>query len=172
MEELKALIRDIPDFPRKGIIFKDITPLLGDANGFQNTIGTLCARYRDRKIDMVVGVEARGFVFGASLAHALGAGFAMIRKPGKLPYKTHRKTYSLEYGEDAIEIHQDALKPGQRVLIIDDVLATGGTVSAVVDLVRTHFDVELVEIAFVIELDFLSGRKKLEGVPIFSMIHF
>jgi len=172
MEALKSVIRDVPDFPKEGIIFKDIAPLLSDQLLFKTVIDTLRNRYKDKNIDQVVGVEARGFVFASALAYALGTGLVMVRKPGKLPYKTYQKKYSLEYGEDSIEIHQDAFKNGQRVIIIDDVLATGGTLSACIDLVRSNFQVDLVEVSFLIELDFLSGRKKLGDVPIYSMMNF
>ena len=172
MEELKSVIRDIPDFPKEGIIFKDITPLLSDSISFRKVIDTLKDRYKDKKIDRVVGVEARGFVFASALAYALGSGVVMVRKPGKLPYKTYQKTYSLEYGDDSIEIHQDAFEKEQRVVIIDDVLATGGTLTACIDLVQNNFQVNLVEVAFLIELDFLEGRQKLGDMPIYSIIHF
>lgn len=172
MEELKKYIRDVPDFPKEGIVFKDITPLLDDAEQFQKMVNIFRDRYEDMNIDAVVGIEARGFIFGAALAYALKAGLVIVRKPGKLPWKIFRKTYSLEYGTDTLEIHQDAIKPGQRVLMMDDVLATGGTLSAAVDLVESNFDAEIVEIAFLIELDFLNGRQKLGNRPIYSMIHF
>jgi len=172
MEALKSIIRDVPDFPKEGIIFKDITPMLSDPRSFQTVIDTLKERYKDKKVDRVVGVEARGFIFASALAYALGAGTVLVRKPGKLPYKTYQKTYSLEYGEDAVEIHQDAFENGQRVVIIDDVLATGGTLAACADLVQNNFQVDLIEVAFLIELDFLNGRGKLGDLPIYSMIHF
>lgn len=172
MEELKKIIRDVPDFPKKGIVFKDITPLLDNPAHFQKAVNVFKDRYADKKIDVVVGIEARGFIFGAALAYALGAGLVIVRKPGKLPWKTFRKTYALEYGEDTVEIHQDAIKSGQRVLMIDDVLATGGTLSAAVELVENNFNAEIVEIAFLIELDFLNGRQKLNNHAIYSMIHF
>jgi len=172
MDSLKSLIRDIPDFPKEGIIFKDITPVLSDSVALQKMINTLMERYQDKSIDIVVGIEARGFLFSAALAYALGAGTVMVRKPGKLPYKTFSKTYSLEYGEDTIEIHQDALKPGQNILLIDDVLATGGTMAATVDLVKTNFDVNIIEAAFLMELEFLKGRDKLPDVPVFAMIQY
>ena len=172
MEALKPFIRDIADFPKEGIVFKDITPLLSDSFSFQTVIDTLKNRYKDKKIDQVIGVEARGFVFASALAYALDSGVVMVRKPGKLPYKTYQKTYSLEYGEDSVEIHQDALENGQRVIIVDDVLATGGTLTACIDLVQNNFQVNLVEVAFLIELDFLNGRQKLGNMPIYSMMHF
>ena len=172
MEALKSVIRDIPNFPKEGIVFKDITPLLSDALSFQTVIDILKSRYNNEKIDQVVGVEARGFVFASALAYALGSGMVMVRKPGKLPYKTYQKTYSLEYGEDSVEIHQDALKDGQRVIIIDDVLATGGTLAACIALVKSNFQIKLVEVVFLVELDFLNGRKKLGDIPIYSMLHF
>ena len=172
METLKSVIRDIPNFPKEGIIFKDITPLLSNPASFKKAIDTLKVRYRDKEIDQVVGVEARGFVFASALAYALGCGVVMVRKPGKLPYKTYQKTYSLEYGEDSIEIHQDAFEKDQKIVIIDDVLATGGTLAACVELVSKNFEVDLVEIGFLIELDFLNGRQKLGNIPIYSMMHF
>ena len=172
METLKSVIRDIPNFPKEGIIFKDITPLLSNPTSFKKAIDTLKARYEDKRIDQVVGVEARGFIFASALAYALDCGVVMVRKPGKLPYKTYKKTYSLEYGEDSIEIHQDAFEKGQNIVIIDDVLATGGTLAACVELVNKNFEVDLVEIGFLIELDFLKGRQKLGNIPIYSMMHF
>ena len=172
METLKSVIRDIPNFPKEGIIFKDITPLLSNPTSFKKAIDTLKARYEDKRIDQVVGVEARGFIFASALAYALGCGVVMVRKPGKLPYKTYQKTYSLEYGEDSIEVHQDAFEKGQNIVIIDDVLATGGTLAACVELVIKNFEVDLVEIGFLIELDFLNGRQKLGNIPIYSMMHF
>ena len=172
MEALKSVIRDIPDFPKEGIIFKDITPLLSNSILFQTVIDTLKSRYIDLKIDQVVGVEARGFIFASALAYALGSGVVMLRKPGKLPFKTYQKKYSLEYGEDCIEIHQDAFQKGQRVIIIDDVLATGGTLASCIDLIQKNFQVNLVEVAFLMELDFLEGRQKLGNIPIHSIMHF
>ena len=173
MESVKQIIRDIPDFPKKGIIFKDITPLLADASAFRKIINTLKKRYSAKQIDRVVGVEARGFIFASALAYALEAGTTMVRKPGKLPYSTFQETYSLEYGTDTIEIHQDAFQPGERIGVIDDVLATGGTLAATLNLIRKNFkSVEILEVAFLIELDFLSGREKIKDVPIHSLIHF
>ena len=173
MQSVKQIIRDIPDFPKEGIIFKDITPLLADASAFGKTINTLKERYADKQIDTVVGVEARGFIFASALAYTLEAGTTMVRKPGKLPYKTYQETYSLEYGTDTIEIHQDAFQPGERIIVIDDVLATGGTLGATLKLIRSNFEsVEIVETAFLIELDFLNGREKLKDTPIHSLIHY
>ena len=173
MESVKQMIRDIPDFPKEGIIFKDITPLLADSSAFEKIINTLKERYADKQIDKVVGVEARGFIFASALAYALEAGTTMVRKPGKLPYKTYQETYSLEYGTDTIEIHQDAFQPGESIVLIDDVLATGGTLGATLNLIRNNFqNVKIVETAFLIELDFLSGREKLKDTPIHSLIHY
>ena len=172
MEALKEIIRDIPDFPKKGILFKDIAPLLGDPVQFTTVVDHLKERYIGKKIDHVVGIEARGFIFAATLAYALGAGCVMVRKPGKLPYKTFQQTYDLEYGTDTVEIHQDALKKDERVVLIDDVLATGGTMAATVDLVRDNFKAEIVEAAFIMELNFLNGREKLKNLPIYSLIQF
>ena len=170
---VKEMIRDVPDFPKKGIIFKDITPLLGDPVAFQKTINTLKDRYADKQLDAVVGVEARGFIFASALAYALGIGVVMIRKPGKLPYKTFQETYSLEYGTDTVEVHQDAFRDGQNILVIDDVLATGGTLSATLDLIQKNFkNVKVLEAAFLIELGFLNGREKLKDTPVYSMIHY
>ncbi len=137
MEDLKSIIRDIPDFPKKGIIFKDITTLLADAKSYQRMVDLLSHRYVGEKIDKVVGVEARGFIIGAALAYKLGAGIVLVRKPGKLPAKTFKKSYDLEYGTDTLEVHTDSIKKGERVLIADDLLATGGTMAAVVDMVNT-----------------------------------
>ena len=163
----------VPFDPKKGIIFKDITPLLGDPVAFQKSINNLKDRYADKQLDTVVGVEARGFIFASALAYALGIGVVMIRKPGKLPYKTFQETYSLEYGTDTVEVHQDAFREGQNILVIDDVLATGGTLSATLDLIQKNFkNVTVVEAAFLIELDFLNGREKLKDTPVYSMIHY
>lgn len=171
MENLRKAIRDIPDFPKKGIIFKDITTLLRDPASFQRTVDLLGHRYVGKKIDLVVGIEARGFIVGSALAYKLGAGVILVRKPGKLPYKTHKATYQLEYGTDALEIHQDAIEPGQKVLIADDVLATGGTVSAVIGLIE-RMGGEIVECAFLAELEFLKGREKLKPYSVFSLLQF
>lgn len=171
VDDLKRRIRDIPDFPKPGILFRDITPLLADGAAFRQAIDYIGGRYQDKKIDVVVGVEARGFIMGAALAYKLRAGNILIRKSGKLPYKTHRTTYALEYGTDTLEIHQDAFKPGQRVLIADDLLATGGTVSAAVDLVK-HLGGEIVELAFLIELTALKGRERLQDHSVFSLLQY
>ncbi len=169
--DLARFIRDIPDFPKKGIIFKDITPLLKDAQALRKTMDVLAREYKDQKIDYVVAMESRGFIFGTVLAAKLGAGFIPVRKPGKLPYKTRCATYQLEYGTDSLEIHQDALAKDSRVLIVDDLLATGGTAQAVIKLVRS-FKAKIIGAAFVIELEFLKGRKKLKNVPIFSILKY
>ncbi len=171
VEELKRKIRDVVDFPKPGIVFKDITTLLRDASSFNRAVDLLGHRYLDREIDVVLGIEARGFIIGAALAYKLNKGVILVRKPGKLPYKTHSVEYELEYGSDALEIHQDAIEPGQKVLIADDVLATGGTVRAVIDLVR-RMGGEVVECAFLAELSFLKGRDKLGDVPVYSLIQF
>jgi len=171
MEELKNIIRDIPDFPKKGIIFKDITTLLSDAASYQRMIDLIAHRYIGKKIDKVVGVEARGFIIGAALAYKLGAGIVLVRKPGKLPFETFKKTYDLEYGTDTLEIHTDAITKGEQVLIADDLLATGGTMSAVVDMVDTMGG-ELVECCFMAELEFLNGKDRLPAEKVFSLLKF
>jgi len=172
MEQLKDVIRTIPDFPKPGIQFVDITPLLADGALFRQTIDTLKERHAGNEIDVVVGIEARGFVFASALAYALGAGTCLVRKPGKLPHTVHQQTYALEYGTDAVEIHSDAFTPGQRILIVDDVLATGGTVAATVELIRKNFEVKIVEIDFLIELAALSGRAKLPDLPLHTLIAY
>lgn len=170
-ESLKALIRDIPDFPKKGIVFKDITTLLADGPGFAHAIDLLAGRYRGRGIDRVVAMEARGFILGAPLAVRLGAGFVPVRKKGKLPHDTIEETYALEYGEDTLQMHRDALIKGHRVLVVDDVLATGGTAAAVARLVQT-LQAEIVECAFLMELGFLNGRAKLDPIPTHALIQY
>lgn len=169
--DIKDWIRDIPDFPKPGIQFKDITPLLGHAPAFQASIDLLEAQFQNHRIDVIAAAEARGFIFGAPLAMKMGAGFVPIRKPGKLPYATIAQEYALEYGHDRLEVHSDALGPGRRVLLIDDVLATGGTMCACRDLVRST-GAELVACAFVLELSFLGGRAKLEPCEVFSLITY
>jgi adenine phosphoribosyltransferase len=171
MQELKDIIRDVTDFPKKGIVFKDITTLLGDAKSYQQMIDLMSHRYIGKKIDKVVGVEARGFIIGAALAYKLGAGVVLVRKPGKLPFSTFKKTYDLEYGTDTLEIHTDAIKPGENILIADDVLATGGTMGAVVDMVQS-LGGNLYECCFMAELEFLHGRKKLPEGKVFSLLKF
>ena len=169
--DLKKFIRDIPDFPEKGIVFKDITPLLKDPIVFKETIDLLAQRFKKENIDYVVGIEARGFIFGSALAYKLGAGIIPVRKKGKLPFKTNSVTYDLEYGTDTLEIHADAIPANSRVLIVDDVLATGGTVSAVTKLIRKQ-NAQIVGLAFLIELTFLKGREKLKEFSLFSLIQY
>lgn len=171
MEDLKKIIRDIPDFPKKGIIFKDITTLLADAKSYQRMVDLMSHRYVGEKIDKVVGVEARGFIIGAALAYKLGAGIVLVRKPGKLPSETFKKTYDLEYGTDTLEIHTDAVKKGEKILIADDLLATGGTMAAVVDMV-TSMGGEIVDCCFMAELSFLHGRAKLPAGKVYSLLKF
>lgn len=170
VEQLKKSIRDVPDFPKKGILFKDITTLCKDPVSFQRMVDIIAHRYVGKRIDVVVGIEARGFVVGAALAYKLGAGIVLVRKPGKLPHKTHKVNYSLEYGTDSLEIHRDAIKKGQNVLIADDLLATGGTAAAVVKLVKSMGG-NIVECAFIIELADLNGRKKLK-TKAFSLLKY
>jgi len=172
MQHLEEAIRTIPDFPKSGIQFKDITPLLADGNRFRETIDLLKDRHAGCGIDMVVGIEARGFIFSSALAYALGAGTCLVRKPGKLPHTVHQQTYDLEYGTDTVEIHSDARGPGQKILIVDDVLATGGTVAATVELIQSNFDVEIAEIDFLIELGFLNGRDRLAEMPVHALITY
>ena len=171
MENLKAAIREIPDWPKKGILFYDTTTLLKDRQAFQQAVQALAEPFQKQGVDVVIGIEARGFIFAASVAYALKAGFVPVRKPKKLPAPTYQAQYSLEYGLDSIEIHQDAVKPGQRVLIVDDLIATGGTVKAVADLVSRQ-GAKIVGIAFLIELVDLKGRDKLKGYPVYSLIKF
>ena len=170
-ERLKEFIRDIPDFPKKGILFKDITPLLKDRDAFQTAVSLLANHFADRKIEQVVGIESRGFIFGSAVAYKLKAGFVPIRKKGKLPSVTEKIPYQLEYGEDILEIHQDSFKKGARILVIDDLLATGGTASAVASLVQ-RIGGCIDGLGFVIELTFLHGRDKLQGFPIHSLIQY
>ncbi len=170
-DELKALVRDVPDFPTKGIIFKDLMPIIGDAEAFRSTIQHLAAWARPRRPDVILGAEARGFIFGGALAYEIGCGFVPARKPGKLPWEKIRATYELEYGSDALEIHADALQPGTRVIVLDDVLATGGTAHAKVELVE-RLGGEVVGALFVIELAFLAGREKLDGTEVHALIAY
>ncbi|MCC6294059.1 MAG: adenine phosphoribosyltransferase [Bryobacterales bacterium] len=171
MDHLKALIREVPDFPKPGINFYDITTLLKDGKGLAAAINGLEKAARTAPADLVVGIEARGFFFAPAVATALGVGFAPVRKPKKLPAKTVAVEYALEYGTDRLEIHEDAIQPGQRVLIVDDVLATGGTAAAVAQLVET-LGGSVAGLAFVIELDFLNGRSKLAGRTVHSLLHY
>ena len=169
--DLEAAIRNVPDFPQPGIQFKDITPVLGDARLFAGAIDLMASRHADAGIDACVGIDARGFIFAAAAAKQLGTGFVPVRKKGKLPWKTHEESYSLEYGEATMAIHQDALQPGARVLLLDDLLATGGTAAAAVSLLK-KIGAEIVEIGFLIELGFLNGREKMNGAPINSLITY
>jgi len=169
--DLKTFIRDIPDFPKPGILFRDITPLLQNPKAFRAAIRILAGRYEGKRIDKILCVESRGFLFGAPLAVKLGVGLAIVRKPGKLPWKTRSVEYALEYGTDVIQIHQDSILPGERVLIVDDLLATGGTASAGVQLVADHSG-KVVECAFLIELTGLGGRKRLAPTRVFSALKY
>ncbi len=169
--DFKKYIRDIPDFPKAGILFKDITTLLKDKKAFKAAINALAEKYKDKKIDIVVAVESRGFILGSVLAYKLGAGFVPVRKKGKLPAKTNSAAYELEYGTDTLEIHHDAIQPKQRVLIVDDLLATGGTLKAVTDLVK-QLEGRIIGVAFLIELLFLKGKEKLKDYPVFSLIKY
>jgi adenine phosphoribosyltransferase len=172
MSNYSDLIRNIPDFPIPGVQFKDITTLLRDGEAFHSVIEELASRYADRKIDAVVGVESRGFIFSAPLAYRLGVGLVLVRKPGKLPAATYQISYDLEYGSNVLEIHRDALEPGARVLIVDDLLATGGTIEACCKLVEMAGAV-VEELAFVVELSFLQGRERLQGIaPVFSLVTY
>jgi adenine phosphoribosyltransferase len=171
VEGLKARIRDVPDFPEPGIVFKDIMPLLGDPVCLHEVTDLIADWAEPRKPDVILGAEARGFILGATVAYKLGCGFVAARRPGKLPWKTVSASYALEYGENSLELHADAIASGQRVLVHDDVLATGGTAKAICDLAE-QLGGEIVGVAFVIELDFLEGRKQLEGHDVQSLIHY
>jgi adenine phosphoribosyltransferase len=171
MDQLKQIIRDIPDFPKKGIVFKDITTLLADAKSFHRMVDLLAHRYIGEKIDQIVGIEARGFILGSALAYKLGTGITLVRKPGKLPFKTRSISYELEYGTDTLEIHEDAFNKGDRVIVADDLLATGGTMAAVVALVE-QCGATIHECAFMAELAFLAGRKKLPQGKVYSLLKF
>lgn len=170
-ENIKKAIRDIPDFPEKGIIFKDITPVLADPELFKTAVDLLADRHVDNKIDKVAAIDARGFIFGAAVAMKLGAGFVPIRKKGKLPYTVIEKSYELEYGKSTLAVHTDAVRKGEKTLIVDDLLATGGTAAATGELIK-ELGGEIVEFTFLIELSFLSGREKLKGYPVFSAITY
>jgi adenine phosphoribosyltransferase len=168
---IRQAIRDIPNFPKPGIVFKDITPLLSNGRLFARTIDMIAERYRNQKVDAVLGIESRGFIIGSALAYKLDAGFCIVRKPGKLPYETHSASYSLEYGTDSLEIHVDALPAQARVVIADDLIATGGTAAATAELV-TKVGGTVVECAFVIELAFLKGRERLAPHRVFSILQY
>ncbi|MEF3279457.1 MAG: adenine phosphoribosyltransferase [Elusimicrobiota bacterium] len=169
--EIKKLIRDVPDFPKPGIIFKDIMPFLANNKSFKKTIKNLSLRYKNKNISKVIGIEARGFILAAPLALEIGAGFIPVRKKGKLPYKTVSISYDLEYGQDTLQIHEDALKKGENVIIVDDVLATGGTANAVCKLIE-KLGGNVYEIFMLIELEFLKGREKLKDYNLFSLIKY
>ena len=171
MEQLKKLIREVPDFPKEGINFYDITTLLQDGEGFKQTIDQLCEQFKDKKVDTVIGIESRGFIFGTPVAYNLGAGFIPVRKPNKLPWEKVSVSYDLEYGQDTVEMHKDAVGEGHNVLIVDDLLATGGTARAVADLVE-KVGGNIVGISFVIELDFLNGREKLKDYDVRSLLSY
>jgi adenine phosphoribosyltransferase len=171
MNELKKLIREVPDWPKPGILFYDLTTLLKDKQGFRTLIEKLCEHYQGKHIDVVAGIEARGFIFAPALAYRLGAGFVPVRKPKKLPAKTTSVTYALEYGTDSLEIHEDAVQRGQKVLVCDDLLATGGTAAATVKLIR-QLGGEVVGCGFAVELSFLNGRSKLPGIDVFALIDY
>jgi len=171
MDNLKKLIREVPDFPKPGINFYDITTLLKQPEGLRLTVDALSSEFRDEQVDVVLGIEARGFIFAPALAYHLGAGFVPVRKPSKLPAETAKISYALEYGEDTLEIHRDAVSPGQRVIIADDLLATGGTAKAAVDLVEGLGGV-VAGLVFVVELEFLPGRAKLAGYDVRSLIKY
>lgn len=169
--DLQKFIRDVPDFPKPGIVFKDITPLLGDAAAFKYMIEVFAARYKNSGVGKIAGIESRGFILGAAIALELGVGFVPIRKAGKLPYKTKRREYSLEYGKDAVEIHEDAVKPGEKVVLVDDLIATGGTATAAVELLE-EIGAEVCEVAFAVELEFLKGMEKFRGRKVFSLLKY
>jgi adenine phosphoribosyltransferase len=169
--DLRDWIRDVPDFPKPGIVFKDITTLLKDKKAFEQAINLMASHYGNRAIDQIVAIESRGFIFGSALAYQLGTGFIPVRKPKKLPAKTERIEYALEYGTDSVEIHSDALRAGENVLIVDDLLATGGTAAAVTQLVE-RLDAKITGLSFLIELTFLKGREKLNGYDIVSLIQY
>jgi len=171
MNELKKLIREVPDYPKPGILFYDLTTLLKDKKGFHTLIDCLCEHYNGHKIDVVAGIEARGFIFAPALAYRLGAGFVPVRKPKKLPAKTSSVSYALEYGTDTLEMHEDAVQKGDRVIVCDDLLATGGTAAAAVKLVQQLGGV-VDGAAFAVELTFLNGRRKLQGLDVFSLIQY
>jgi adenine phosphoribosyltransferase len=171
IDSLKALVRTVPDFPKPGILFYDITTLLKDKTGFAQMIDALAAHYLTQQIDLVLGIEARGFIFGPALAYRLNAGFVPVRKPRKLPAPVARVTYDLEYGSDSLEIHLDAIRPGQKVVLVDDLLATGGTMEATVKLVK-QLGGQIAGLGFAVELDFLKGRERFAEYDVFSLLHY
>ncbi|HEY7534947.1 MAG TPA: adenine phosphoribosyltransferase [Thermodesulfobacteriota bacterium] len=171
MEDLKKYIRDVPNFPKDGIIFHDITPLLQNANAFRQAIDTMANKIKDKKVEYILGIEARGFIFASALAYKLNLGLAIVRKPGKLPYKTINASYNLEYGNDALEMHRDAISGGSRVVLIDDLLATGGTAAAVGNLVK-RLGGEIAGYCFLVELIELNGRERLKPYPVWSVLEF
>jgi adenine phosphoribosyltransferase len=171
IQALRATIRDVPDFPKKGVVFKDITTLINSGRYFRMAVDAICENYSDKKIDAVVCMESRGFIFGAAIAYKLGAGVVPVRKKGKLPHLTFEVTYELEYGTDALEIHKDAFDPESNVLVVDDLLATGGTAAATAELLR-NLSAKIVGFAFLIELNFLRGREKLKGYDVFSLLQY
>ncbi len=170
MDRLKLHIRDVPDFPKPGIVFKDITPILSDGQLFRLAVTIFAERYQRKSVEKIVAIDARGFIFGGALAHYLGIGLAVVRKKGKLPFDSHEAEYELEYGQGVLEIHTDAVKPGQRVVIIDDLLATGGTAEGAAKLVQMCGG-EIVELAFLVEIAFLKGRERLAKYPLFCAIN-
>ncbi|MEY2537454.1 MAG: adenine phosphoribosyltransferase [Verrucomicrobiota bacterium] len=171
IETLRNTVRDVPDFPKKGIIFKDITPILGDGRLFRASVELFLERCRGKEIDKIVGIDARGFLFGSAVAYDLGVGFVPLRKKGRLPYRTESAAYTLEYGEAEMELHVDAIEKGEKIVLIDDLLATGGTSASAVTLIK-KVGGELLEVIFLIELEFLNGRKKLEPTPVFSFLKY
>ena len=171
IEKLRAAVRDVPDFPKPGIVFKDITPILGDGKLFRTAIEAFLERCRGKQIDKIVGIDARGFLFGSAVAYDLGIGFVPLRKKGRLPYKTESAKYSLEYGEAEMELHVDAIERGEKIVLIDDLLATGGTAASAAGLIR-RMGGELLEAQFLIELEFLHGREKLESTPVVSFLKY
>jgi adenine phosphoribosyltransferase len=168
---IRSKVRDVPDFPKPGILFKDITPMLADPRAFNLCLDMLAERFDGQHIDGIVGIESRGFIFAAALAARMRKAFIPVRKPGKLPYDTHRQAYELEYGTDAVEIHRDAVAPGEKIIVVDDLIATGGTAWAACELIR-KLDAQVLGAAFVIELTFLPGRKRLEPVPVHALLQY
>ena len=171
MDQLKAAIREIPDWPKKGILFYDVTTLLKNSQCFQEVVNALTAPYENKQVDLVVGIEARGFILAPTVAYGLKAGFVPVRKPGKLPAATHKVSYDLEYGADSLEIHKDAIEPGQRILIVDDLIATGGTAKAVADIVE-RMGGQIVGLSFMIELTALKGRQRLTNYKVTSILKY